>query len=111
MVSEVPLGAIVIVKNAGRGTVRFEGTTSFATGRWVGVELDEPKGKNDGTVQGVAYFSCQMHYGMFVRITQIERIEAVPSAASASALVSERQSEALKWPLTCQRLAHSTNSV
>ena len=50
-----------------RGTVRFAGATQFAPGVWVGVELDEPVGKNDGSVKGVRYFSARMHYGTMVR--------------------------------------------
>lgn len=49
------------------GTVRFIGSTQFATGEWVGVELDQPFGKNNGSVQGQYYFNCSMNHGIFVR--------------------------------------------
>ncbi|KAI3659167.1 hypothetical protein MP638_006949 [Amoeboaphelidium occidentale] len=54
------------------GTVRFMGATSFATGKWVGIELDEKQGKNDGSVQGKRYFECKDGYGMFVRASQVK---------------------------------------
>jgi len=49
------------------GTVRFVGHTEFKPGYWVGVELDEPLGRNNGTVQGKAYFDCAHNHGSFVR--------------------------------------------
>jgi hypothetical protein len=35
------IGAVVEIHGA-KGTIRFVGTTSFATGRWVGIELTHP---------------------------------------------------------------------
>ncbi|CAE7320941.1 Clip1, partial [Symbiodinium sp. CCMP2456] len=49
------------------GTVRFVGQTEFAEGDWIGVELDQPLGKNDGSVKGKAYFSCKPNHGIFAR--------------------------------------------
>ncbi|KAF9135819.1 hypothetical protein BGW39_011408 [Mortierella sp. 14UC] len=52
------------------GYVRFVGQTSFSTGRWVGVELDLPRGKNGGVVEGKRYFDCKALHGVFVRPPQ-----------------------------------------
>lgn len=38
------------------GNVRFIGETHFAAGIWIGIELEEPVGKNDGSVDGIRYF-------------------------------------------------------
>ena len=67
-------GAIVTIPQ-GRGVVRFKGPTSFmSTGKWVGVELYEKNGKNDGSVDGISYFNCELGYGVFVRPSQIRSI-------------------------------------
>uniref|UniRef100_A0A669DH05 Dynactin subunit 1 n=1 Tax=Oreochromis niloticus TaxID=8128 RepID=A0A669DH05_ORENI len=58
-----------------RGTVAYIGTTLFASGKWVGVILDEAKGKNDGTVQGKRYFTCEENHGIFVRQSQIQLVD------------------------------------
>uniref|UniRef100_A0A3P8XBM3 Dynactin subunit 1 n=1 Tax=Esox lucius TaxID=8010 RepID=A0A3P8XBM3_ESOLU len=66
------VGSLVEVIGKGhRGTVAYIGATLFATGKWVGVILDEAKGKNDGTVQGKRYFTCQENHGIFVRQSQV----------------------------------------
>ncbi|KAJ8507158.1 hypothetical protein ONZ45_g10447 [Pleurotus djamor] len=67
----VGVGTIVEIP-AGRGVVRFVGATSFAPGNWVGIELYEQKGKNDGTVNNEVYFNCKMGFGMFVRPSQVK---------------------------------------
>ncbi|KAG4072150.1 hypothetical protein HA402_015649 [Bradysia odoriphaga] len=45
--------------------------TTFATGKWIGVILNEPVGKNNGTLKGTVYFSCAENCGMFVRPSQL----------------------------------------
>ncbi|XP_029450581.1 dynactin subunit 1-like isoform X2 [Rhinatrema bivittatum] len=66
---------VEVIGKGYRGTVAYVGATLFATGKWVGVILDEPKGKNDGTVQGRKYFSCDENHGVFVRQSQIQVVE------------------------------------
>lgn len=69
----VKVGSLVEVIGKGqRGTVAYIGNTLFASGKWVGVILDEAKGKNDGTVQGKRYFTCEEHHGIFVRQSQVK---------------------------------------
>ncbi|KAB8280983.1 ETERODIMER in complex WITH the CAP-Gly domain of P150glued, partial [Yarrowia lipolytica] len=52
--------------------VRFIGPTQFSTGEWIGVEMVEGQGNNDGSVQGVRYFECKGTSGKFVRRPQVE---------------------------------------
>ncbi|KAF5376572.1 hypothetical protein D9757_008269 [Collybiopsis confluens] len=71
-----PLGTIVDVSNVGKGVIRFSGPTEFKPGKWIGIELDEQRGKNDGSVEGVRYFNCKngIGYGVFVRPGQVKKI-------------------------------------
>ncbi|XP_055894573.1 dynactin subunit 1-like isoform X2 [Biomphalaria glabrata] len=75
-VASVKVGTRVEIIGKGIvGTVAYIGNTVFSPGKWVGVVLDEPKGKNNGTVQGKTYFACQENYGVFVRQSQVAPLE------------------------------------
>uniref|UniRef100_A0A672SBG7 Kinesin-like protein unc-104 n=1 Tax=Sinocyclocheilus grahami TaxID=75366 RepID=A0A672SBG7_SINGR len=64
-------GEYVTVGTNKTGTVRYVGPTDFAKGVWVGVELDVPAGKNDGSVGGRHYFHCNPGYGVLVRPNRV----------------------------------------
>ena len=78
-----PMGARVVAdvrEGTYTGTVRFTGETAFAAGVWVGIELDEARGKNDGSVGGNRYFACPKNFGLFVRANQLTVDEDSPPA-------------------------------
>lgn len=49
------------------------GGTQFAPGQWAGIVLDEPIGKNDGSVAGVRYFQCEDGRGIFTRPSKLSK--------------------------------------
>eukprot|EP01024_Parvocaulis_polyphysoides_P063394 TRINITY_DN7312_c0_g1_i2.p3 TRINITY_DN7312_c0_g1~~TRINITY_DN7312_c0_g1_i2.p3 ORF type:complete len:244 (-),score=33.93 TRINITY_DN7312_c0_g1_i2:250-981(-) len=56
-----------------RGEVKFVGFIEDLQQKyWVGVQLDEPTGKNDGKIGGKQYFSCPQRYGVFVQPSNVE---------------------------------------
>ncbi|KAL7734393.1 hypothetical protein ACLKA6_010725 [Drosophila palustris] len=62
-------------KNVLCGRVAYVGRTTFAGGQWFGVVLDEPRGKNNGTIHGSTYFKCAPNCGLFVRAQQLQLLE------------------------------------
>ncbi|XP_067335084.1 CAP-Gly domain-containing linker protein 4-like isoform X1 [Channa argus] len=71
---DVRLGERVLVVGQRTGVVQFYGSTSFAPGLWLGIELDTPSGKNDGSVGGVRYFTCPPKHGVFAPPSRVQRI-------------------------------------
>ncbi|XP_046734684.1 kinesin-like protein KIF13A isoform X3 [Diprion similis] len=68
----VIIGESVLVRPySSSGVIAYVGATEFASGNWIGVELDAPTGKNDGTVQGHRYFTCRPKYGIFVKVDKL----------------------------------------
>ena len=65
--SDFKVGQTVELQDGRIAVVRYVGDTHFAPGDWVGVDLDDNSGKNDGSVQGQRYFDCEPGRGMFIR--------------------------------------------
>ncbi|XP_049537461.1 dynactin subunit 1 isoform X1 [Anopheles darlingi] len=74
-----------------RGTIAYVGMTSFAVGKWVGVVLDEAKGKNNGSIKGQQYFTCDENCGMFVRPTQLIFIDEAGNPLEDAAQTPEEK--------------------
>jgi len=49
------------------GTVRYVGPVDGLQGVWVGIELDEAKGRSNGKMGVVQYFSCPPDHSVFLR--------------------------------------------
>nr|XP_004559335.1 CAP-Gly domain-containing linker protein 4 isoform X4 [Maylandia zebra] len=104
--SEVRLGERVLVVGQRTGVVQFYGKTNFAPGLWLGIELDKPSGKNDGSVGGVRYFTCPPKHGVFAPPSRVQRIHG--SVDCLSELTSSRLSHPLSGTI---RRSFSTSSA
>jgi dynactin 1 len=71
MTGDIRVGQRVRIQSGGHsgseGFVRFVGRTDFKEGEWIGLELNEPAGKNNGSVGGVTYFHCVDKHGIFLK--------------------------------------------
>ncbi|XP_040406660.1 CAP-Gly domain-containing linker protein 4 isoform X3 [Cygnus olor] len=67
------LGDRVVIAGQKVGTLRFCGTTEFASGQWAGIELDEAEGKNNGSIGKVQYFKCAPKCGIFAPLSKISK--------------------------------------
>ncbi|XP_028458299.1 CAP-Gly domain-containing linker protein 1 isoform X2 [Perca flavescens] len=71
--TDFQVGEKVWVNGNKPGYVQFIGGTQFAPGQWAGIVLDEPIGKNDGSVAGVRYFQCEDGKGIFTRPSKLSK--------------------------------------
>lgn len=109
--ADLTVGQTVDIKDAGKGTIRYLGQPPFATGDWVGVELAEANGKNDGSVKGERYFDCEPFKGMFVRPTAVTILAQAPPRRASVATAKKpaaRPSSVSTGPGRRQSLAPDT---
>ncbi|XP_063081641.1 CAP-Gly domain-containing linker protein 1 isoform X10 [Cavia porcellus] len=81
-VDDFRVGERVWVNGNKPGYIQFLGETQFAPGQWAGIVLDEPIGKNDGSVAGVRYFQCEPLRGIFTRPSKLTRKVQVEDEAN-----------------------------
>lgn len=82
------------------GTVAYVGSTHFSPGKWVGVVLDERKGKNNGSVQGKSYFQCEEGCGIFVRQSQLIPLDMDEDGENDSSTTTPSASSTATTPAT-----------
>ncbi|KAG5506988.1 hypothetical protein JKF63_05734 [Porcisia hertigi] len=74
--NELHLGDQVTYKGC-RAIVRFNGSTAFGAGIWIGLEmLEGSEGTNDGSsfIDKKQYFTCPKGKGLFVRASQVKKL-------------------------------------
>ncbi|KAH8717136.1 dynein associated protein-domain-containing protein [Phaeosphaeriaceae sp. PMI808] len=83
--SQFKIGQTVETSAHQQGTVKYVGPIHVAEGDWLGIDLQSPIGKNDGSVRGERYFTCPPLHGLFIKESNILRVvaQAAPRAAPA----------------------------
>jgi hypothetical protein len=56
------------------GILRYFGEIELTPGLFCGVELDEAVGLNDGSVQGVRYFTCRPQHGIIAPLDIVRTV-------------------------------------
>ncbi|XP_047660568.1 CAP-Gly domain-containing linker protein 1-like isoform X2 [Tachysurus fulvidraco] len=93
--AEFTVGERVWVNGNKPGYVQFVGGTQFAPGQWAGIVLDEPIGKNDGSVTGVRYFQCEDLRGIFTRPSKLSRTPLPECEANGAPSTTNQVSSAV----------------
>ena len=95
--SDFQVGQTVQLSSGLKAIVQFIGNTHFAAGDWIGIELEDASGKNDGAVKGQRYFECLPGHGMFLRPSVLDIVDestpkptARPNGTANAAMTKEK---------------------
>nr|XP_058918421.1 CAP-Gly domain-containing linker protein 1-like [Kogia breviceps] len=97
-VDDFRVGERVWVNGNKPGFIHFLGETQFAPGQRAGIVLDEPIGKDDGSVAGIWYFQCEPLNGTFTRPSKLMR--KIQAEDEADGLQTTHASRATSPPST-----------
>ncbi|KAM9101331.1 CAP-Gly domain-containing linker protein 1 isoform 7-T7 [Sarcophilus harrisii] len=107
-VDDFRVGERVWVNGNKPGFIQFLGETQFAPGQWAGIVLDEPIGKNDGSVAGVRYFQCEPLKGIFTRPSKLTRkVTSEDEANGTQAPPASRATSPLSTSMTSMAASSS----
>lgn len=107
------IGQTIQLNDNRTGLIRFLGETAFKEGDWVGIDLDEPLGKNDGSVAGERYFDCETQHGVFARATGIAIIleEPTPKPTTKAAALRTKTATGLSKPQPSQNASRRQTAI
>ena len=67
---------------------------------WLGIELDSPLGRHDGTVQGVRYFAAGKDRGVFVTMDRVTKLRPDQEEQGDTGSVCESRASTVTSPVT-----------
>lgn len=86
--SEFKVGQRIETNTHRTGIVKYVGPIHVTDGAWLGIDLQEPTGKNDGSLRGERYFECPPQHGLFVKESDIHQIISQPAPKPAASKVA-----------------------
>lgn len=86
------VGDVVRLKDKREGRLMFKGETKFAQGTWLGIEITNGIGLNDGSINGTRYFQTKKGRGIFVREQKVWKKLSIDCFELGTYLKEEKRS-------------------
>ncbi|KAJ9598209.1 hypothetical protein L9F63_011113, partial [Diploptera punctata] len=95
------VGHRVCVNGTKVGILRYFGEIKLEKGTFCGIELDEPAGLNDGSLNGIRYFTCKPQHGIFA---PVHIVKPLPGGSWTQQFRRKHSPEAFKRRLSATYL-------